>query len=708
MTEITQSQISRPFRDMLHCVLSPFLACASAGGEPLASSPGERVAQATAEVGGSITLVDQMPNLPQPFRIIDWKQRARDFDRLAFDEQATGRFLPLVHLKETPPHRFALPSYVGSDGGGEGIANLAALVSATLVGVDKSNDRGRNWIQMSQDWFSPEARVVLNNAPSRGSKSFWYDVLPGVLFAQLANCYPQVDGMDETLRSMADRYREAVKALGGVNADFNWTGFDFVLNQPIFNGQWREPDAAAGVAFIEYAAWVRFKSPEHLETAKWCLDFLDRRQPHEGSPLYETLLFYAPALAARMNAVHGTHYDVAKLVNWCLAENQDKGAARGGWGVMARRFGDYDVHGLQGSTFADWGYPFAMNSFNAAGSLAPLVRYDARFARPLGKWLLHVANNSRLFYSDELPAELQLQPDLRDTPLKVVPYEGLRENGWVAVLPVASATQPGQSTADGNARPTQQRPLCLLPSNKGLVHRWEFEAPHKARSSSWHIGVRTKSSEGCFQVFVRPSPDKQWQPVKRFPSNGDKPDDLLRLEGNLGDVREGQRMAIKIETIQPTLAELRIEDVRCKVTLTTTPFASGDPIIHAWGAPTDLAIYGGAYCGYLAALVERTNCEHVLRFDLLRTDFFHGDAYPTWLYYNPDAEPRHVLIHAGIESHDLYDAVSRAFLAKGVKGEAEFVLNPDSAAIIVLVPSNAQLEQQNGITRIDGVLVGGR
>ncbi|UCF64882.1 MAG: laminin G, partial [bacterium] len=45
----------------------------------------------------------------------------------------------------------------------------------------------------------------------------------------------------------------------------------------------------------------------------------------------------------------------------------------------------------------------AMNTFEQIGALVPMVRYDERFARAIGKWVLNAANASRLFYPNYLP-----------------------------------------------------------------------------------------------------------------------------------------------------------------------------------------------------------------------------------------------------------------------------------------------------------------
>ena len=119
----------------------------------------------------------------------------------------------------------------------------------------------------------------------------------------------------------------------------------------------------------------------------------------------------------------------------------------------------------------------------------------------------------------------------------------------------------------------------------------------------------------------------------------------------------------------------------------------------------DLGVYGSEHVGYLAALVERTNHEHILQLDLLATDFFHDCAYPTYLYFNPDREPRRVRIEIGDKARDLYDAVAGDFAARGVHGTAEFEVQPDSARVIVVAPAGGQLTRDGNRTLIDGVVV---
>lgn len=77
---------------------------------------------------------------------------------------------------------------------------------------------------------------------------------------------------------------------------------------------------------------------------------------------------------------------------------------------------------------------------------------------------------------------------------------------------------------------------------------------------------------------------------------------------------------------------------------------------------------------------------------------------PTSLYYNPQAEEKSVEIDLASAS-DLYDIVSRTFVARNVSGQTTFTLGADTAAVIVQTPPNGHVTQ-DGIKRlVNGVVV---
>jgi hypothetical protein len=408
-----------------------------------------------------IRKVGQMPNIPQPFHMKDWKQAAADYDELIFDFEAKGDFLPLIwwdHTgRNTGKDTFGLPSYVGARREGsnhEAINCVTAVLGATIAGIDKSNQGGRNWVEMCESYYNTEngENLFLNRTNAKAGGSFWYEVYPHILTYSLAHYYPKTGSLESIMKQTADKWQEASYELGGKDGipDFNHLAYDFGQRKPVDNGRWKEPEAAAGIAWLQYMAYAKWGDPRHLEAAEGCLQFLEQSA---DNPFYEILLPYGAYTAARMNAELGRHYDVAKLLNWCF---EGDSACRPGWGIIAERWGDYDCHGLCGS-LTDWGqrwdreqdnaspsykedmsgYAFAANTFSLAASFVPLVRYDSRFARDIGKWMLNAANSARLFYPDALPGIQQSCSFFRSDPKHVIAYEGLRKQ-WDYQSPYAT------------------------------------------------------------------------------------------------------------------------------------------------------------------------------------------------------------------------------------------------------------------------------
>ncbi|MGB7157965.1 MAG: hypothetical protein WBD40_07850 [Tepidisphaeraceae bacterium] len=398
---------------------------------------GSELASAQEQI--DVPRVNLMPDAPQPYRLKDWKAVAVAYDRFVFDPTIKGEHLPLLWWDDTkrnrPRRAFGLPSYVGGknrDGNQEAINCIAAVLGATLAGIDKRAGE-HDWVLMCEQFFnSGNGQNLILNGPRGGSgDSFWYELWPHVLFYGLVDRYPDTPGFESIMRTTADRWHDACVALGFPDRanTFDFTAFDFRRMQPVFNGKWKEPDAAAAIAWIQFMAWRKFGEQKYLDAADWCMRSLQSR---ERNPHYEVLCPLGAYLAARMNAELGRAYDVGKMLDWCFEPN----SVRKGWGVIAERWGDQDCHGLVGSTTDRGGYAFAMNTFAAAGVLAPVARYDERYARAMGKWILNASNAARLFYADELPPNQQSCPDWTGDPQHVIAYEGLRK-AWEGRSPFA-------------------------------------------------------------------------------------------------------------------------------------------------------------------------------------------------------------------------------------------------------------------------------
>ncbi len=94
----------------------------------------------------SIDRVDLMPDRPRPFKYKDFKAIARGLDKLLFDFDQKGQYLPLIWWDDTrynvDMRGFGFPSYPGRPVQTKGhehesITTMGALLGATLAGIDK-------------------------------------------------------------------------------------------------------------------------------------------------------------------------------------------------------------------------------------------------------------------------------------------------------------------------------------------------------------------------------------------------------------------------------------------------------------------------------------------------------------------------------------------------------------------------------------------
>lgn len=348
-----------------------------------------------------------MPNQPAPYEMRDWKQVTFGYDSLVFDFDATGTYLPLIWENSNginyPNHdQFGLHTVVGATypTNAEAVNILPAVISASLVGIDKSNQNGKNWVLMCEEFFNkrPEENIYLNNPATSSGQDWWYETMPNVFFYQLYSMYPHIGDFDYQFTTIADRMLEAVQALGGRATPWhipymNYRAWSFSTMKPLTTDV-PEPEAAGAIAWLLYNAFVTTGDEKYRIGAEWSMEFLNSRT---SNPSYELQLSYGVYMAARMNAELGANYDIEKMLNWCF----NIGALRQ-WGAVLGRWGNYDCYGLIGESI-DNDYVFYMNTVEQVGALVPLTRYDDRFARAIGKWTLNAANACRLFYPNYLP-----------------------------------------------------------------------------------------------------------------------------------------------------------------------------------------------------------------------------------------------------------------------------------------------------------------
>lgn len=525
----------------------------------------------------SIPYMADWPKLPTPFHVRNWQDVARHVTLLSLDAAAEYPYFPVTaYFQQESPlsggaqgQQFGMQTYLRSTPAkpayGEAVAQLSTIVTASLTdGIDPRSLYGMDFVQMAMAYFSrtPDGRgFVSNNTPVDDCPgSYWYTLYPTCLYFHLAALHPEDAELQAHMREVADTWLEAVQEIP------TWDAQGYSLKErTLVPGNHTEPEGILGAAYVMLMAGERFDDARYLQAA---ISLMEQAAERTQNPYYEILGSYAPYVAARLNAQHDAALPLSRMLDWVFNDGSD--AARPGWGVISARWGDYDAYGLSGSLTDTQGYAFSMNTFVTAGMLAPVARYAPQYSRALGQYLTAVAANSKMFFADGLPAELQ----------------------------------------DDSAYTAQTGLTCLV-----------------------YEGVR-----------------------------------------NLGK---------------------------------TTPFATGDAKGFAPGVEgTNFSFYSSGPIGLFSAIVGQTSVPEILMFDLLKTDFEHTPAYPTYLLYNPLNTAQEVYIPLPDAAlHDVYDAVTGEYLAKNVSGSVIFTMQPDTAVQAVILPAGAKLTESQGSVTCDGIVV---
>lgn len=536
-----------------------------------------------------LSRVDSMPNLPKPFKIMDFKSLAKGFDSLVFDETQTGAYWPLIwkdnSRKNFDQETFGIYTAMGDLRQGpennngifhESLATIGSVFGATLMGIDKSDQDGKNYVSMLKNYFNSDTKwdIVMNNTSPEVAllgggygRDWWYDVYPNVLFYGVANFYPEEKNYSEIMRSVADKFYKADSIMSG---NYAHSFFDYATLEPKDNWICKQEDVAAGHAYVLYAAYQKFQDPKYLKGAKTALEALLSQQDNR---FYEILMPFGAYVAARLNAEEGTNYDYHKILEWTFNGTPE---CREGWGVLLDNWNGYDVSGIVGSTVDHGGFGFLMNTYDTMWPLVPMVRYDQRYATAIGKWMLNASNALKLFYPYEMPDNHQSIPKQKHHTKGVIAYEGLIKES----------------------------------------HFEEYE----------HIKAPIAIGDGPH--WVKGNPD-----VSQF------------------------------------------------------------------------SVYGSGHVGIAGAIISKTNIENILQLDVLATDFYREEAFPSFLYYNPNPETKEVTIAIGENRLKIYDAIKRIFIAEDVNNNFTFTIAKEKVALLVMVPQEAIVSEKNGKLYADAVVI---
>jgi hypothetical protein len=423
-----------------------------------------------------IRRVKGFPNIPENYRYFDYRATAIELDQIVFsfaeskdivfpnymsnnqnswhpigfwDDARVGipQSVTSIFYKDVS---FGIPTYVGdrrssSEGPYEGIATIPMVLGSSFVGLDKSRqsfgEHTYNFVDMIKSFYDVRTNLILNTTSNTvQGESVWYDLYPQISFTRLYDLYQEDLVMRQLVINGAKRWKEALPFMidNEGNPNFEFMGFDVFFNIPI-SGKHIDPPIG-GLIFLFYAAYELTNDPSYYDALIEVMDYVEK---YQKNPNYEFLSDYIPLVAAILNHKYNTQYDVGKFLDFLFENDAD---FRQNWGMISGNYGGYPVHGLVG----DQDYAFSANSFHLASTLAPLVKYDARYADAIGRYFINLVNNAKWFFPRQIPLNNQTMGNfLSFDPNGVLAYEGFRKSfNNVSPLAMGDATSMFSSPSD--------------------------------------------------------------------------------------------------------------------------------------------------------------------------------------------------------------------------------------------------------------------
>jgi len=126
-----------------------------------------------------------------------------------------------------------------------------------------------------------------------------------------------------------------------------------------------------------------------------------------------------------------------------------------------------------------------------------------------------------------------------------------------------------------------------------------------------------------------------------------------------------------------------------------SPVAIGDGPKWIKGNPTEsmFSVYSSSPVGILGAVVDTTDVKGILKLDCNATDFYAERPYPVYLLYNPYNTEKKITYHTE-KACDLFDIVSKQYLAKALDTGQQITLEADKAYVLVELPCHTILKKE--------------
>jgi len=369
----------------------------------------------------TIPWVEKMPRLPRPLHVLDWKQTAADYYRVAFDPKATGANLPAVAVSDDGVN-FGFSAYLNPgrnmrQAKGEAIVCLAGVAGAQLNGLDMRTYKGIDWVRSCKRWFDDADGVYQDNPGQKGGviSHVIYGYWPLALGVMLTD----LNREDLDYRRNLDRQfaflLQMARDMGCPNHPNLKQGYDIAARQVTATRIDWNPGNASCLAWMLYAGYQWTGNVEYLECAKAAL-----RWQLQNPGRYEISHVMGPLVMARINAEQGENFDLTWMMNNWFGDYTRLPGFVHEWAITHNTLlNGLTCDGLDGAWWRwpdDNGfYAFAMGSYQAPAWLLPVARYDQRYARSIARYALNAANSCRFFLGVDLDWDHQDHLDWRNS-----------------------------------------------------------------------------------------------------------------------------------------------------------------------------------------------------------------------------------------------------------------------------------------------------
>ena len=114
----------------------------------------------------TIDRIALMPDQPEPYKMTDWYEKAHHFDQYVFNLELKEEHQPFIWIdsaqRNFPQNTFGMFTVIGDIRQGpkgsrefhEALCSMGSVLGAGLVGIDKANQNGFNYVKMTQNYFN--------------------------------------------------------------------------------------------------------------------------------------------------------------------------------------------------------------------------------------------------------------------------------------------------------------------------------------------------------------------------------------------------------------------------------------------------------------------------------------------------------------------------------------------------------------------------